>query len=178
MIRLMGAVLIILGSIGISYSLICDMRKAVELKKDMIKLLQLLESEIRHRKLNLSECFMAIADRMSGPVSVFLSELAEELQYKTGTPLSELWQDKVKQHFEQPNDRFAAVLKENEIVQLCRFGAELGFSDQTMQLNIIRQYEQQLGEEVDRAVKKIRDTSRIYGAMGVMGGAFIVIMLL
>ena len=69
-------------------------------------------------------------------------------------------------------------LKENEMTQLCRFGAGFGFGDQTTQLNMLRQYEQLLVEEAEQAALKQRDTTRIYNTMGVLSGILIVLMLL
>ncbi|MDO5573481.1 MAG: stage III sporulation protein AB [bacterium] len=178
MYKILGVVLIMTGSIGVSCRIIHDMKKEVELKKNLIKMLQLLESEIRHHHLNLPECFAVTAGRLTGQVAAFLMDLSDDLKNKMGTSLSELWQEKVRIHFTSGNDAADGILGECEIVQLCRFGTELGFSDQTIQLNMIRQYEQQLQEDMDRAVMKIRETSRIYRTMGILGGAFLVIMLL
>lgn len=178
MFKIIGALFVIAGCAGVSYSLNRDIRKAAELKQDLIRMLRLLESEIRHRNLNLPECFLAAAARLTGSTAAFLEDLAEELKHRSGMPLAELWSDKALLHFGKGISGTGGRLKENEMTQLCRFGAGFGFGDQTTQLNMLRQYEQLLVEEAEQAALKQRDTTRIYNTMGVLSGILIVLMLL
>lgn len=178
MVRICGALLILAGSIGISYSFNHDMRCYIALKRELIKMLQLLEGEIRHRNLNLPECFASVPDRLSEPVAGFLTKLTEELRYREGTALSVLWSEKVHAYFSSAAGPTRCILKDGDIEGLCGFGEEFGYRDQTMQINMIQQYEARLEEEVSGTLKQMQETSRIYSTMGVLGGVFVIVVLL
>ena len=172
MIKVCGAILVLIGTVGITYVMNGEMRTVLGLKRELIKMLQLLEGEIRHRNLNLPECFTAIADRLSASVSGFLRGVAEELQQREGIPLSTVWRERAKSYFAQH------PLCGKELEAFCKFGEEFGFRDQVMQREIIRQYQTHLEEEASEAMKKLREMTRIYNVLGILGGIFIVVILL
>ncbi len=162
-----GILCILSGSIGFSYSFIHNMKNAIRLKRELIRMLRLMDGEIRHRNLNLPECFSITADRLSSPVSDFLKELCTAIKRHEGVTLPKLWGEKASLYFPPM-----------ELTQLCKFGEELGFHDQSMQLSAIRQYEILLQAEINETEKKMSETGRIYSALGVLGGVFIVIILI
>lgn len=170
--KLCGAILVLSGSVGVAYSFIKETQKQIQTLETIRRMMRLLQSEVSHRNLSLTEAFAAVSDRLPGVFGNFMTGVCDEWHRRAGTTLAVIWREKT---YACLSDE---AMKKNELSTLAEFGEQLGFQEREMQLTMLELYERQLQEDIARMTVKARETGRIYRLLGVMGGVFAIIILI
>lgn len=172
MLKLAGALMIIVSAGGIGISCSVDVKRYCMELRLLKQMLYMLRGEIKYTKTPLEEAFLAISVRMPEPFSLFLKRTAEEMENLDGRTFGELWRDQIQKGLA------GTKLKREDREQLGVLGEILGYLDLEMQLSSIELYLEQLEIRIRDAQESLTGKQKLYQSLGVAGGIFLVILLL
>ena len=164
MIRLIGALLVAFGAAWLGLSAAAELRKRVERLKALSEGLELLGRELWERGSPLPDVFARLSEHTGEPARTLFAQCAQACQTLEREPLSPAWQ-----RFVQELDGAAALLPLGEV---------LGRYEVQGQREAIEQVCAALEEERRQAEKERSRMERVYQAIGLSGGGFLVILLL
>lgn len=169
--KLIGACLVMAGSMGLAATRIKKDRKRKELLKQLQNLFALLHSEIWYRNLTIAEAFLHISSRIDLYLSLFLQRIVREWKQKDGKLIREIWNDWVQTYFANSS------LTKEDIIWISKLGEGLGSFDRTEQIRQIEYLTDYLKQEEELCEKKVRESEKMYRTMGVLIGIFIIVLL-
>ena len=172
MIRWLGFGLVILGSAAVGLAVSWEMEKRLVQLREMRRMVEMLEGEIRCANSTLSECFHHVAGRTLPPFDTFLENMAEHMEEFRGDTVQEIF----RQHVEQ--DLSDTALLTEDLEQLKRLGEQLGYLDVQMQLGALTLYQNQLEDSYKRAAEAYVGKAKLCRYLGLMGGLFLAIIFI
>lgn len=172
MIKMFGVCLIMCSSTAIGFLLSNNLKERIGELEVIKKLLLMLRGEIKYNRSTLSEAFRVIARRLKPPYGTLLLKVSEEVDLLEGQTFTQIWERCVLQELKE------STLKREDKEKLIAFGGQLGYLDLEMQLGTIELYLEQTQEEIKNARESQKRNGRLYQAMGVMTGIFLVILML
>ena len=162
--KIIGAILIILASGGIGVTKGLELQKYLRELELLKQLFWMLKREIQYTKAPFSEAFSHIGRRMEGAQGEWLLYLAEQIEEKAGATFFELWTE--------------SQLKNKDKEELKAIGMQMGYLDEQMQLGTIDLYLEQLSFVIQKTREELVMKKRLCNCLGVMGGIFLVIILI
>lgn len=166
MLKLIGSVLIITATTGIGFSKSKDLQHHLNMLEELKKLFCLLRSELQYTHATFAEVFSKISTKTITPYREWLSNLSQRLKNKTRGSFWEIWCLSITE------DLNATNLKEDELEELKNVGRNLEYME-SLDLFI---------EQMEYRIKNTREVYRskrkLCQSMGIMGGIFLVILLL
>ncbi|MFC2948201.1 stage III sporulation protein SpoIIIAB [Virgibacillus sediminis] len=133
--------------------------------------LQILEAEMLYSQLSLEQAFRNISRQVPLPISSFFDGMSQEMQGELNDFIR-VWEKHVKQLVRR------SCLSSNEEEILLQFGRTLGQHDFRQQQKHI----QLTGSHLQRELEEARDLqwrySKMAKSLGLLGGLFIVLLLL
>lgn len=172
MIKWLGIGFVILGSTAMGMVMSGDLEKRVRQLKELRKMLVMIQGEIRYANAPLSEAFHHVGRRVPAPFQEFLEHVACQMEEYRGEVFSDIFARNVR------IDLAGTALKKEDKEQLLRLGENLGYLDGQMQMNSIELYLHQLNETCEEASQEVRNKSKVYHCLGVMGGLFLAIIFI
>lgn len=169
--KLIGACLVMTGSMGLAAMRIKKDRKRKELLRQLQNLFGLLHSEIQYRNLTITEAFLQISRRIDSYLSLFLQRVIEEWRQKEGKLIREIWSNWVQAYFAH------SYLTKEDIVWIEKLGEGLGSFDRKEQIRQIEYLMDYLKQEYELSEKKVRESEKLYRTMGLLIGIFIIVLL-
>lgn len=170
--KIVGSILIITASTGIGLLKGMDLQKYLGDLQCLRELFLMLRSEIKYTKAPLGEAFTHIGKRLGGEYGRWLLMLARKLEEKQGKTFWEIWNHSVEDAL------LHTKLKKNDLEQLKSLGRNMGYLDEEMQLGTIHLYLEQLNLEIQRTRESLESKKRLCNCLGVMGGIFLVVILI
>ena len=167
--KLVGAVLVAAGSGWLGLSAAAGLTRRLRAVQSMIVGLELMERELWERGAALPELMAALARRCAQPAAGFFQRCAEGCARLDQVPLGESWRQAVDELELLSLDSRAALLPLGEV---------LGRYEADSQRQALEHARQTLEREEQRAQEERRRLGRVYQALGLSGGAFLVILLL
>lgn len=167
--KLVGAVLVAAGSGWLGLSAAAGLTKRLRAVQSMIVGLELMERELWERGAALPELMAALARRCSQPAADFFQRCAEGCTRLDQVPFGKSWRQAVDELELLSQDGRAALLPLGEV---------LGRYEADSQRQALEHARQALEREEQRAQEERRRLGRVYQALGLSGGAFLVILLL
>lgn len=134
--------------------------------EELKRVFTLLRSEVQYTKAPFMEVFLKISKKTNGIFVEWLTWLAKKLTGREAGTLQEIWRKSI---YEQLN---RSTLRENELEELCMIGTSLGY------LETLDLYLEQLDITIQKTREETTSKKKLYQSMGVMGGIFLVIILL
>lgn len=172
MLKEAGVILIIVGTTGVGYYYGTMIRMRLENLKELRKSMLLLQGEIRYGKTPIPEAFCAIAERSEKEFQQFFSNMGKALfSFSEGT-LFEVWKKGIDK------DLGEISLTKEDKKMLEKLGEQLGYLDQTMQINSIELYLTQVNQVIEEIGQSIGEKTRLYHMLGILGGIFLSIVLI
>lgn len=171
MLKLLGAILIVVSCTGIGASYSVDLKQHWGELRMLKQMLYMLRGEIKYTKSPLPEAFEHIAPRLPEPFSRFLAETAEQMENLDGQSFPQLWQAQIDRCLSKTH------LRKEEKEQLAALGEVLGYLDLDMQLSSIELYLEQLELAIAQSREALATKQKLYQSLGVAGGIFLVILL-
>ena len=172
MLKLVGAVLVLISAYAIGSLLALQVKEQEKWLKDVKSSLLLLLGELEYRQVPLPEALEVIGKRHGGYLSAFFQVLSEELIKKEGFSLQDLWR------------RVAELaLKESPLskVQAEEF-AELGLyfmeADKKTRRESVDFYLKRLEEDIVKLRENGADKAYLCRTLGMLGGIFLLILVL
>lgn len=173
MLRLLGCILILAACTGFGFSKSQDMQRHLQQLEEMKKLFYLLRSELQYTRAPFAEVFEKIGRKTGEPFQRWLFKLSERLRKKDACCFWEIWNTSIhadleKEHLESPK----CCLKKDELEDLRNVGKNLEYME-SLDLYI---------EHLEYRIKHLREAyqtkRKLCRSMGIMGGIFLVILLL
>lgn len=167
LIKLAGAGLIFFA--GIFWGLLKsgELVKRERSLRDIKTALNILESEIVFSSHYLKYAFLRIS-KICGCAGLF-SDMSSEIGEFSA---AEAWRHALLKNKKE------LFLKDIDVEILNILGAELGLSDRERQVNNIRHVSLLLEQNLEEAHEEYLKTAKLYRSMGILGGLFLIIILL
>lgn len=166
MLKLIGSILIITATSGIGFSKSKELQKHLNTLEELKKLFCLLRSELQYTHSPFAEVFSKLSTKTSTPYEEWLSNLSVRLNNKTRGSFWEIWCNSITDNLIETN------LKEDELKELKNAGKNMEYIE-SLDLFI---------EQLEYRIKSTREVyqskRKICQSMGVVGGIFLVILLL
>lgn len=172
MIRILGAVLVVAASAGIGFSYSFRLGRRLEQLRQLERMTLLLKGEISYGCAALPEALISIGKKMPEPFACFLEKVADRLSGYPDKSFQQVFQEEVEENLKQS----ALTAKDKEA--LMQMGAFLGYLDKDMQLRTVDLYLQELEREIKATGESIPGKQKLCRSLGIMGGLFLVLLLI
>ena len=169
MLRLMGAVLVAAGGAVLGFQAAAGLRNKARAVRQMEDGLALLERELELSAPPLPQLLERGAARSQGPARVLFQRCVQGLDRLDREDLSSLWRRLIREQGELTPEGQAILLP---------LGSTLGRYDGERQMEALSAARRRRGELAGRWEADSRRQGRVYQALGLSGGAFLVIFLL
>ena len=169
MVHLLGAVLVAAGGALLGCQAAAGLRKRGRAVRQMEEGLALLERELELSAPPLSRLLERGAAHSQGPARGLFQGCAQGLDRLDREDFSSLWRRMVRERTELTPEGQAVLLP---------LGDTLGRYDGERQREALAAARRRLGELAGRLEADSRRQGRVYQALGLSGGAFLVILLL
>lgn len=158
--------MIIGASSGIGFAKSNDLQSHLNEMEEIKKLFYLLRSELQYTRAPFAETFYKISSKTKSPYKEWLSNLSQRLSEKTRGSFWEIWCLSITENLKE------SQLKADELEELKNVGKNLEYIE-SLDLFI---------EQMEYRIKNTREVYRskrkLCQSMGIMGGIFLVILLL
>lgn len=168
--KLIGSFLVIIVSLLYGWKVKEELKVHVDQLVGMKEMLLMLQGEISYARTPLKEAFWQMASQGKEPFSSFLKRAAEEMNGNEES-MGKFWGRLV----EEAGD-FSFTREERELLK--RVGENFGYLDTQMQLKNLELYLGQTEALIQKAQEELKDRQRVAGALSLMCGLFLVILLI
>ncbi len=172
MIKLIGAVLVLVSACGIGGLLALQIKEQEKWLKEIKLSLVLLLGELEYRQMPLPEAASLLSVRQNGKLAAFFKGLAEELQKKEGFSLQELWRQQA-----EPVVKDSPLSREQR-EEFKELGLYFMESDKETRRNAVEFYLKRLEEDIITLRENGADRAYLCRTLGMLGGIFILILIL
>ena len=172
MVKMIGAILVLVSAYAIGSLFALRIKEHEKWLKDMKLAIFLLLGELEYRQMPLPEALRLVAQRHGGVLAAFFQATAEELEKKEGFTMKEIWQQQA-----------GVLLKDSALTKEQRDEfAELGVyfmeTDRETRRNALEFYLNRLEEDIIGMREKGADKAYLCRTLGMLGGAFLLILVL
>ena len=148
------------------------LKKRIDQLKLLIRIASCLEGEISFAKTTLPEALRSVGGRLASPFSEFLRDLASRLETCPGKSFGELLRQSAAAHLE------GTELCREDLEDFYGAAADLGYLDGKMQVHILKTYRMEQERKVLRLTGELPAKQKLFQSLGILGGIFLVILLL
>lgn len=170
-IKIIGCILIVCSCSGMGMHFSKELRNRISDLREIKKLIYLLKGDIRYAHTPLPEAVQALSIRHEGKFKNFLTVIARRLQELGGVSFYTIWKEAVEKELNNTS------LNNKDLKALSVLGESLGYLDKDMQINTLELYIEQIEAEIHELSRSVKEKSYMYNALGVMGGIFIIIIM-
>lgn len=170
-IKVIGSLLVICSSAGLGICYSNQWKEHLHTAEELRKMIFLLKGEILYAKSPLGEAFERVGKRCSGRLGALFTGVADRIAEQTGETFYTIWKNEVDKLGKN------CVLSGKDKQELSAFGEHLGYLDSEMQERTILLYMEQLDITIDYLREHLREKSRLYTSLGIMGGLFLTIVM-
>lgn len=174
----MGVCLVTLGCTGLGQHMARDWRLRLKCLELLRQMMYLLKAEIIYGHTALGEalrrvgerCQKAEGERGLETMPLFFLSVAERIEQQEGESFSRIWQEELERIKGSP-------LKESDVSSLKNLGDHLGYLDLGMQERNLLLYLEQVDGQISFLKQNVRERTKLYTSLGIMGGLFLSIMM-
>lgn len=166
MVKLVGSILIFAACSGIGFSISHEMQQHLNELEEVKKMFYLLKSELQYTRAPFAEVFEKIGRKVEEPYETWLLKLCERINEKSGGMFWEIWNVSIEENLS------GSRLKEDELEELKQVGKNLEYIES---LNL---YIEQMEYKIKNTREAYRSKRKLCQSLGIMGGIFLVILLL
>lgn len=176
-LRILGAFLVMTGSTGVGMYFGSNLQDRLG-KLQMIKRhFMAMRGDIGYSGTTLPEALETMAEKLSQSgecreFQEFYQEVSQRLLAREGIPFREIWEEAIERHLKK------TTLNKNDLQLLSSLGGQFGYLDREMQLKTIDLYLERLEEERLLEVQKAGEKMRLYRTLGILAGAFLIVVML
>ena len=170
--RFIGSLLIITATTG------AGMVYGVELQRYLEKLLYIrhivymLKGEMEYSNVPLGEIFGRVAVRVKNPYRTWLKSMERQIENREEDEFAKIWIRAVDKNLSELH------LKSAHSIQLKELGTFLGQLDGKTSSRTMQLYINRLELEIEKVREGMSSKKRIGSCLGVMGGVFLVVILI
>ena len=170
--RFIGGVLVLVATTGAGIAYGRELQKYLEKLMDIRQIVYLLKGEITYSGAPLYEVLERVSLRVKEPYQRWLREMRWQIEERTTDEFLKIWSQSIDDYLAELH------LKNIHMRQLKELGMWFGqldiqTADRTLQLYLSR-----LEQEIELVRVGIVGKKRIGNCLGVMGGIFLVVMLI
>ncbi len=166
MLKLLGSALILLACTGIGFGKSRELQFHLEQLEEIKKLFCLLRSELQYTRAPFAEVFEKISRKTKTPYAEWLVRLCGRLKQKENGSFWNMWTTSISEDLKNSG------LKEEEIEELQSLGKNLEYTES------LDLYLEQLEYHIKHTREAYHSKRKLCQSMGIMGGIFLVILLL
>jgi len=174
-----GGCLVILGSTGFGYYMAQQWKLRLKCLEQLRQMIYFLKGEILYGHTALGPALERIGGRFKNTegekglsaLPLFFLAVAKGVQRQQGELFSDIWKKELKQLEDTP-------LKEEDISSLKGLGDHLGYLDLTMQERNLLLYLEQLDGQISYLRTHLKERTKLYTSLGIMGGLFLTVAML
>lgn len=170
--RFVGAALVLMatGSAGILYGIEqqCYLEKLLYIRH----IVYMLKGELDYANIPLGEVFGRAAVRVKEPYRRWLHNLEKLVENREEDGFFKIWMRSVD------NDLQELHLKSEHSIQLKELGTYLGKMDSVSESRNLQLYIDRLELEIEKAREGLASKKRIGNCLGIMGGLFLIVILI
>lgn len=166
MLKAIGSILIFAACTGIGFSKSQEMQLHLNELEELKKLFYLLRSELQYTRAPFAELFEKIGQKTREPFQTWLLKLCDYLNAKNGGMFWELWSRSIEEELQ------SSRLTEDELNELKQVGKNLEY------IESLELYIEQLEYNITHTREAYRSKKKLCQSLGIMGGIFLVILLL
>ncbi len=166
MLKLIGSIFIISATTGIGFSKSKELQSHLNTLEELKKLFSLLRSELQYTHAPFAEVFSKISTKTSTTYQEWMSHLSQRLKNKTRGSFWEIWCLSITEDLIETN------LKADELEELKNVGKNMEY------IESLELYIEQLEYRIKNTREVYRSKRKLCQSMGIMGGIFLVILLL
>lgn len=172
MLKIIGAMLVILGSTGFGAACRQEMVQTLQHTVCLQEILDLIKSEVEYSKSSLPEACRMAGVKTAEPYRSALLHVAEQMRENAGISFPKVWEQEMKHCLA----KLAVKKKDREL--FLRFAQSTGYADRQMQLRALEQYSMLLKQSVEAQREELLKKGRVVMSMGLISGVFLTIVLL
>ena len=172
MIKILGAVLLLLGTTSFGLYMGCRYNSRLHCLQEFKKAFLHIQGEIRYMNTPMPETFEITARMLRGVCREFFERVAAELSAGMGAELKAVWERTVKSVLTSD------ILEREAASELSDMGGQLGCLDRQAQEKAIEYFLKKWDVLIERRQQEKKSRLKLYYACGIMGGLMMVIILL
>lgn len=172
MIKIVGAVIIMLASSLLGFLYSKEAEKKLKVLYEIQRILLMLKGEITYHKAPAAEAFCEISKHVKEPFCSFFGNTGAELDKGSGKTIECVWKEKCDLELKD----LVIAVEDREAFR--EFGGCMGYLDVQMQVSSIGLYSEKLELRIKESERSIREKQKILKYMGIMGGIFLVLLIL
>lgn len=172
MVKMSGAVLLLLGAAGFSFSICMEQKKRLLLLKSIKEMYRLLQNEICYTALPLPEIFKAVSEKIQTPYKEALLSVSINMDYEKGENFSHVW----KKEMESMLAGAPLTISQKEV--LLRFPECMGMHESKGQAKALDGYIWELDRMIMQQEEEGKSKNKVIMSLGIAAGLFTVIILL
>lgn len=170
--KLTGAAMVVVGASGCGFWKAAQYRRRVLDLEQLRQMMFLLKAQILYANAPLSEAFETVGGRTKGALSRFFLAVAKRIDSRQGEPFCDIWREETGNLGEEET-----ALTKSDRQSLEALGDHLGFLDRDTQERTLLMYLEQLEEQLVQLRGHMQERCRICVSLGIMGGLFLMILL-
>lgn len=173
-----GACLVTLSCTGLGQHMAGEWKRRLKCLEQLRQMMYLLKAEILYGHTALGEalrrvgqrCRRVDVERGMEALPLFFLAVAARIEQQEGESFSRIWQEELEK-------MKAIPLKESDTASLENLGAHLGYLDLEMQERNLLLYLEQVDGQIAFLKQNLRERTKLYTSLGIMGGLFLSIIM-
>lgn len=166
MLKIIGCVFILASCTGIGFSKSNEMQSHLNELEELKKVFYLLKSELQYTRAPFAEVFEKIGQKTRMPFQTWLFDLCTRLNEKRDGMFWGMWCDSIEEKLKN------CRLKEDELNELKNVGKNLEY------IESLDLYIEQMEYQIKNTRESYRTKRKLCQSLGIVGGIFLVILLL
>lgn len=175
----MGACFVTLGCSGLGRHMARQWKLRLQWLEQMRRMIYYLKGEIVYGHTALGEALRRVGERCRRAegetglqeMPLFFLAVARRIEEQKGESFAVIWKEELENIRNAP-------LKESDFSGLKTLGDHLGYLDLAMQERNLLLYLEQLDGQIAFLTQNVKERTRLYTSLGVMGGLFLSIVML
>ena len=172
MLRFIGGILIITATTGAGILYGMELQEYLEKLLYIRHIIYMIKGELEYYQAPLSEAFGRISVRVREPYRRWLSAMEKQVENREEDAFLKIWMRSVDKYLKELH------LKSEHSIQLKELGTYLGQTDGASESRNLQLYLGRLELEIEKVREGMAAKKRIGNCLGVMGGIFLVVLLI
>ena len=172
MLRFIGGILIITATTGAGILYGMELQEYLEKLLYIRHIIYMIKGELEYSSAPLSEVFGRISARVREPYRQWLGAMEKQVENREEDAFLKIWMRSVDKYLKELH------LKSEHSIQLKELGTDLGQTDGASESRNLQLYLGRLELEIEKVREGMASKKRIGNCLGVMGGIFLVVLLI
>lgn len=171
MLRILGCILVVTGSIGFAQSICTEGKKRLEMLKQMRGIFETMKYYIAYQKAAIPEALWKLADKSDDLTAGAFKEIYKRV-YEKGESLPMAW------HQQMENALKDCALSKEEKKLILDFPACLGFMEENAQAGAVDELLREINLHIKELTEEQKNKNKMIMSLGAAVGVLLVILLI